>query len=335
MNDDALQINSCDRLGTRTTNDPDRRLAFVLGDRRGGDDCCRRFADLPFDDERGGRAQRQRTRRDRLQAGAKGSRLRCRLRRQFPQRDLERLLGRASEPRLVSRRLERRETIFRHVGHDLGLAFVGDRDDRLPFGHDLTDLDAYRGDDTALRRAQHRVLQPIACKLEFPLLGLGRCRRRLRTALRLLVVGYAHRAVALQRVEPVAIRLGLARLRRGGDELLARRFLGQPVIGVVEHRQARRPRALSGRRRLCAARPCRRREMPRSLRDAPARCRRSGPFPAPCRSGSRRCARHEALQGAASMSTRTGRRRRSPRRRLMRGRETDSRWFLVAIDGVS
>ena len=52
-----------------------------------------------------------------------------------------------------------------------------------------------------------------------------------------LVVGYAYRAVALQRVEPVAIRLGLPRLRRGGDELLPRRVLGQPVIGVVEHRQ--------------------------------------------------------------------------------------------------
>ena len=174
---------------------------------------------------------------DRLQAGAKGSRLRRRLRRQFPQHDLERLLGRACEPRLVTRRLEYREVILGHVGHDLGLAFVGDRDDRLPFGHDLSDLEAHGGDDTALRRAQHRVLQPIACKLELPRLGLGRGRSRLRTALRLLVVGYAHRAVALQRVEPVPIRLGLPRLRRGGDELLPRRFLGQPVIGVVEHRQ--------------------------------------------------------------------------------------------------
>ena len=33
------------------------------------------------------------------------------------------------------------------------------------------------------------------------------------------------------------IGLGLPGLRHGGDELLPRRVLGQPVIGVVEHRQ--------------------------------------------------------------------------------------------------
>ena len=33
------------------------------------------------------------------------------------------------------------------------------------------------------------------------------------------------------------IRFRLSRLRRGGDELLPRGVLGQPVIGVVEHGQ--------------------------------------------------------------------------------------------------
>ena len=41
----------------------------------------------------------------------------------------------------------------------------------------------------------------------------------------------------LQRVEPLAIRLGLPRLRFRGGQLLLRRFLGEPVIGVVEHRE--------------------------------------------------------------------------------------------------
>ena len=41
----------------------------------------------------------------------------------------------------------------------------------------------------------------------------------------------------LQRFEPLAVRLGLARLRDRGDVVLPGRFLGLAVIGVVEHRQ--------------------------------------------------------------------------------------------------
>ena len=127
--------------------------------------------------------------------------------------------------------------ILGHVGHDLGLAFVRDRDDGLSFGNDLSDLEAHGGDDPALRRAQHRVIQPIVCELELPCLGLGRRRSGPRTALGLLVVGCAHRAVALQSIEPMPISLRLPCLRCGGDKLLTRRVLGQPVIGVVDHRQ--------------------------------------------------------------------------------------------------
>ena len=92
------------------------------------------------------------------------------------------------------------------------------------------------GDHAAARCAQHRVLQPVARKLEPAALRPRPCGfRLLRAGLRLLFIGRADRAVDLQRLEALPVRLGLARLRRGGDELLARGFLGEPVIGVVEH----------------------------------------------------------------------------------------------------
>ena len=127
--------------------------------------------------------------------------------------------------------------IFRHVDHDLGLALGGDRHDRLALGDDLSDLGAHHGHDAAARRAKDGVLQPVARELELALVGLGRRLRLLRAGLRLLFVGCAHRAVGLQRFQALAVRFGLARLRLGGDELLARGFLGEPVVDVVEHRQ--------------------------------------------------------------------------------------------------
>ena len=59
--------------------------------------------------------------------------------------------------------------------------------------------------------------------------------RRLRAAVRVLVVGHADRAVAFQRLEALAVGLGLLRLRVGGDQLLPRCLLSESVIGVVEH----------------------------------------------------------------------------------------------------
>ncbi len=98
------------------------------------------------------------------------------------------------------------------------------------------DLEAHRRHDAAARRAQDGVLEAVARELELALVGLGRRLRLLRAGLRLLFVGCAHRAVGLQRLQALAVRFRLARLRRGGDELLARGFLGEPVVRVVEHR---------------------------------------------------------------------------------------------------
>ena len=67
--------------------------------------------------------------------------------------------------------------------------------------------------------------------------GLGRRLRPDRRGSRLLVLGRADRTVADQLLVPPPIRLGLPRRRRGGDRLLPRRFLGEPVIGLVEHRE--------------------------------------------------------------------------------------------------
>ena len=85
--------------------------------------------------------------------------------------------------------------ILRYVGDDLGLALVGNRDNRLTFGDDLSGFETHRGNDTSARCTQHGVLQPIARQLELPGRGLGGRRRCFMTGPRLLVVGNADRAV--------------------------------------------------------------------------------------------------------------------------------------------
>ena len=193
-------------------------------------------ADRALDDERGARAERQRARRRGLEAGAERPRRRSRLRRQFPQHDVERLVGRTREHGLVPRRLEGRQLILGHVDDDFRLDLLRDRDDRLPFGHDLADLELHAGDDAILRRAQRGVLEAIAREVELARVGFGGRTRRLRHALRFLVVGGADRAVGLQRAQPLPIRLRLPCLRLRGGQLLLRGFRRELVIGVVEHR---------------------------------------------------------------------------------------------------
>ena len=104
-----------------------------------------------------------------------------------------------------------------------------------PSADDLADLELDAGDDAVLRRAQRRVLEAIARQLELARVGFGDGARRLRIALRLLLVGRADGAVALQGLQALAVGLRLARLRFGGDELLLRRLHGELVVGVVEH----------------------------------------------------------------------------------------------------
>ena len=99
---DAEQVDRSNRFLPRAANDPDRGLAFVLSNRRSRYRRRRRLTDRALDDQRGGRAERQRTRIRRLQAGAEGSRGRCRLRRKLAQHDLECLLGGALKPCLVA-----------------------------------------------------------------------------------------------------------------------------------------------------------------------------------------------------------------------------------------
>ena len=78
--------------------------------------------------------------------------------------------------------------IFGHIDHDLGLALGRDRDDGLAFGDDLADLEPHGRHDTGLRCAKHRVLEPVACELQFAGFGFRRRLRLLRAALRMLVV---------------------------------------------------------------------------------------------------------------------------------------------------
>ena len=62
MDIDAEQLDRSNRFLPRAANDPDRGLAFVLSDRRSGYRRRRRLTDRALDDQRGGRAERQRTR---------------------------------------------------------------------------------------------------------------------------------------------------------------------------------------------------------------------------------------------------------------------------------
>ena len=235
VDDDVRQVHGSDRFATRAANDPDRGLALVLRDRRCGDRGRRRVRGGALDDEPRARAERQRPRRRGLQAGAEGARRRSSLRRELPQHDVERLVGRAREHGLVPRRLECRQLVLGHVDDDLRLDLLRDRDDRLPFGHDLADLELHTGDHAILRCAQRRVLQAIAREVELSRVGFGGGARRLRAALRFLFVGRADRTVRLQRVQPLPIRLRLPCLRLRCGELLLRGFHRELVIGVIEH----------------------------------------------------------------------------------------------------
>ena len=208
-------------------------------------------------------------------------------------------VGRARERRLVARRLERREVILRHVDDDLGLAVVGDRDDRLAFGDDLADLEAHA---RSRRRCDARSTVYF---------------RRLRASSSFFAsasaVAFAVCAALLcacsssdALTEPSALR----RSRRwrsdsacracavGGDELLPRGLLGEPVVGVVEHgdhvaladRLAHVDFALDD---LAAD--------AKSLVDLVARLHGADVavrFAAPCRSGARRCGRRAARSAA-------------------------------------
>ena len=107
---DGEQIDGSKRLGACAANDPYRGLALVLRDRRSRDCGCRRFADRALDDERGALRRAGAGGVSRASSRARNVRVcRRRLRRQFPQHDLERLLGRARQPRFVARRLEYRQ----------------------------------------------------------------------------------------------------------------------------------------------------------------------------------------------------------------------------------
>ena len=106
-----------------------------------------------------------------------------------------------------------------------------------PCGHDLADLEAHGRDYTAARRAQHGVLQLVACEFELSRLGLGGGLGRLRGTLRAFVVGGADRTVGLQVLETLAVRFGLLRVRDRRGELLLGGLHGEPVVVVVEHGQ--------------------------------------------------------------------------------------------------
>ena len=80
-------------------------------------------------------------------------------------------------------------------------------------------------------------LSRFACELELPCLGLRCCLRGLRAALRVLVIRRTDGTIALQRVKTPPIRVGLARMRLGGEHFLSRGLLSEPVIGIVEHRE--------------------------------------------------------------------------------------------------
>ncbi len=104
-----------------------------------------------------------------------------------------------------------------------------------PSGTTCPTSKAHGGDDAAAGRAQHRVVEPVLREFQVLLGGVGVSARLPRAALRTLVVRHADRAVRLQRIQALAIRIGLAGLRDGSGPLLPCRFLGQPVVGVVEH----------------------------------------------------------------------------------------------------
>ena len=135
------------------------------------------------------------------------------------------------------RLLERGEVVLRHVDHDLGLAVVRDRDDRLARSHDLAGFEAHGRNDTTARRPEHGVLQLVACECELPRLGLRGSLRRPRGTLRVLVVGDADRTVGLQVLETLAVRLGLFCIRERRGELLLGGLHGESVVVVVEHGQ--------------------------------------------------------------------------------------------------
>ncbi len=75
----------------------------------------------------------------------------------------------------------------------------------------------------------------IARQFELVSLRLGRCPRREQRALRVFVVELAHRAVELQPLHALPVRLGLLRSRTRRCQLLARGFFRESIVGVVEH----------------------------------------------------------------------------------------------------
>ena len=270
-------------------------------------------ADRPLDHERRGCAERQRPRRGRLHPRAKRSRLRGRLRRQLAQHHVELLVGRACKPCLVPRGLERGEIVFGHVDHDLGLASLAIETIGWPSATTWPTSNFTLVTTPSCDARSVVYSRRLRASSSLRASASAVASRRLRVAPRLLLVGRAHRAVVLQRLEALAIRFRLPCLRFGGGELLARRLDGELVIGVVEHRDHVALRAPSGPRRPCGCTPCRRRGTPGRLHSATARSRSSGPCPASCRSGSPPCERREAVRARASTSMRSGRRRRSPR----------------------